>query len=735
MFSLLRKWDMHSKRLVVLTICAIILSSLFVVNTASAEDEMENLVEATFNIEFVTATEFHIEVTMDAQKLTLDETYTADEIKSASLEDIGVFKALLYQMLQRQLEGTFNGAEILNFTRPTFDGNKFNEELDIKLTASFFELNDSVNATNFINGILDIGALVNYTLNFYGEPGWNNTYLVDLGTTYNFQQTTGSKSGNNIVWTLKNWDGKTPNKDAFIQLNKTNPTTKKLESEDIFLELELDSRTQEATSLTSNVMLSGVDIRQYDALPSFVSNLDYAPADGVRLLIENGFFTWDDFYQKTVKTLEEKIKSTIENSPFNQTLDLTFIWDNDTASNCLIPYEISNMDDTPAIKAILEDNKVNLQLCGVSSRAFFGLINSGAKSNISRDDLNFGEDLNTIGYDFEIILYLPDKLYLDNKNIFTWNESSSIFGDFKSDIAANYNDQEKDMLIEIEVKSVDLNILSFLTGKTELKFELDSRETRNYNVTTIPEEFSLSLPKKISLDYLNSDAFRLCIEENIFDAVSVNTFLDKEKIIFESILRNILPGLDVSGNIKREIFDESLAWDGNISNMDAETPVKVANSAHTSYPINFELSVFPPKFGITTQYLNFSGLKNFDVTYRIIFPQGIALDAIDSLNKANVRKFGDGRYCLEVTFSASEANLTDEVTCKLIPSALFILGIFTPCIISLIIAIILIVVIIIVRKKRKGRKIKEPTIGEGEIEEEAGYEAEDYYIPPPPNSK
>ena len=481
-------------------------------------------------------------------------------------------------------------------------------------------------------------------------------------------------------------------------------------------------------------MLSGIDIRQYSTLPSFVSNLDYIPADGARLLIENGFFTWDSLYQKTVKTLEEKIKSTIETSLFNQTLDLTFSWDNDTTSNCLIPYEISNMDDTPAIKALLRDNEVNLQLCDVSSRAFFGLINSGAKSNISAEDLNFGENLNTIGYDFSVILYLPDSLYLNNENVFIWNESTPIFGEFKSDIAANYNDQKKDMLIEIEVKSVDLNVLSFLTGKTELKFELDSRDARNYNVTTIPEEFSL--PKKISLEYLNSDAFRLCIEENIFDTVGINSFLDREKNIFESVLRTILPGLDASGNANRAVFDQSLVWDGDILNMDAETPVKVANSAHSSYPINFELSAFPPKFDITTQNLNFSGLKNFDVTYRLIFPQGVTLEASDSLNKASVRKLGDGRSCLELTFSASEANLTDEVTCKMMPSALFVLGIFTPCIISLIILIILIVVIVILRKKRKGRKIKEPAIGEVETEEgDNTYESEEYYIPPPPSSR
>lgn len=236
MFSLLRNWDMHSKKLVVLAICVVILSSLFVANTVSAEDEIENLVEATFNIEFITATELIINVTMDAQKLTVspNTTYTSDQIKSLSEYYLGACAGKLSNMLQTQIYETFKNAEILNFDIPVFNGNTFNEELNVRLTSSFFELSNLVNADNFINGILDMSAIVNYTINFHGEPGWNNTYIVDLGANLNYQRTNGVTSGNKMVWTLKNWDGNTPDKTAEIQVNKTNPTTKTLGVEDIF---------------------------------------------------------------------------------------------------------------------------------------------------------------------------------------------------------------------------------------------------------------------------------------------------------------------------------------------------------------------------------------------------------------------------------------------------------------------------------------------------------------------
>ena len=115
----------------------------------------------------------------------------------------------------------------------------------------------------------------------------------------------------------------------------------------------------------------------------------------------------------------------------------------------------------------------------------------------------------------------------------------------------------------------------------------------------------------------------------------------------------------------------------------------------------------------------------------IIFPHGISIEASDLMNKSHVKETEDGKKYIEITFDASESDLTVEVSCKMVPSMLFIIGVFMPCIISLIIAIILIIIIYMLRKKRKARGVSAPI----REEEYSGYENEDYYIPPPPNSK
>jgi len=719
---------MRLNRLISLITGVLILSSFFIVNVTSADDTIDNLVVAEFYIYFETSTSLNLEITMDAQKLTTDHTYDAGGIKSATDQELGAFRLLLYQMLDRQLDATFKNADVLNFSMPIFDGDKFYEQLNINLTSSFFGLNDSVNANDFINGMLDMGAIVNYSLNLQAEPGWNNTYIIELGQNLNYKWTTGTLDGTYIKWTVKNWNGNSPSKSAELQLKKDNPTTHSLYSEDISLEFILDSKDVELISFQTNILFKSADIQIYNILPSFIYDINFVPADGIRLLVENGFITWDEFYEKTVEPLKETIKTTIEKSSFNQTLNIMFSWDKETTTDCLVPYEISNMDNKPSVKAIVTDNDIGLKICGISSRALFGLINSGAEANISKEDVNFGDDLNDIGYDYNVTLYMPENIYLDNKNVYTWNENITDYGEFKSDIAASYFNEDKDTVIEIDVKSTDLNLLSFFTGKTELTFGLDMKETKNYNVTILPGEFSL--PEKVTLEYLNSDAFRLCIEENVFSEEGVSAFLNDEKNLFENTLRHILPGLEIGANANRDDFEKSLLlWDGNISNMDANPPIKVPSYAHSSYPIRFDFSF--SGVDIPAKTFNFAGLPNQNVTYKVIFPNGISINVDDPLNKAITGKTDDERYYFEITFSALESNLSTDISCKMIPSALFVIGVLLPCIASLIITIVLIIVIYIIIKKRRGKKFTTKT----KEEDITDYETEDFYVPPPPGSK
>ncbi|MCK5031718.1 MAG: hypothetical protein KAR64_09645, partial [Thermoplasmatales archaeon] len=221
-------------------------------------------------------------------------------------------------------------------------------------------------------------------------------------------------------------------------------------------------------------------------------------------------------------------------------------------------------------------------------------------------------------------------------------------------------------------------------------------------------------------------------EEKVFGEDDTAIFLNGEKQLFESRLMNILKLPEIDGSVDIDAFDESLDWDGDIANMDALMPVEVVSYAHTSYPVSFDISFLPPKFEISYQSFNFTGIQSQNVTYKMIFPHGTTVVVNDTLEKAVVKKTDDGREYIVITFGTSEFGLMDTVSCKIIPSALFIVGLFMPCIISLIITIILVVVIYIIRRKRKRKR---GLITDEDGRSFDGYNGQEYYVPPPPSSK
>lgn len=718
---------MHLSKLLVMIIVTLTLLS-FSMETVGVEDNYESRVDTSFEIEFTTGTEFNVDITMDVYRLTTDRTYNAIEIKSASDQEMGALRYELFLLLKSQIEVIFENADILNFTMPIFNGENFNEVLTVKLTPSFFNLSENINLDVLINGVLDMGAVVTYNFNLQAEPGWNNTFKYILPETMTLDFANSPEFDihkNEITWTLSNWNGEKPNELSILSTRFKEPTTSELVSENITLEFELDTREIKTTNLKTNILTKAVDISGYNILPNFITNLDFVPADGIRLLIENGFITWEDLYQGTIRPVEETAISKIESSSFNQTLDVVFSWDSESSINCSNPYNITHMDNNPPIKAILTDNDVSLLICGVSPRALYGLVYAGGKANITQDDVNFGDKLDEIGYPYKGYLYLPNNIRLSGKNPFSWNYSGYISGEAESDIAPPYTNEKIDVIVEIDIRSTDLNLLSFFTGQTELNLGLFLQEKRNYTVTNLPGEFSL--PPKISLNYLNSDAFRLCVEENVFTEEELTTFLNNEKQLFKTRLINILPGLEVNPRSNKDVFDESLAWDGDVASMDDFSPVIVLSYAHSSYPISFGLSFIPPGFEINDQSFNVTSIQNQNVVYRVLFPQGTSVEVNDSLDRAVVKVTDDGREYIEIKFDASESSLTDVVKCKIIPSVLFVLGVFIPCILSFIITIILVIIFYVIRKKRKRGKVV--------VVDEERYEGEDYYVPPPPSSK
>jgi hypothetical protein len=722
------------RRIMKIFVSLCFMSSMFFINTASAEDVPESLVDATFTIEFVTGTDLVVDVTMTAYRLTTDHAYTAEEIAIASDEERGALRLSIYLLLKNQINIVFRDADISNFEMPTYSSGVFNEEFNVKLTSTFFGLNDSVNAESLINGVLDMDAVVTYNLNLVTEPGWNNTFTCILPESINFKSANTdevSLGTKEITWTLK-WNGADAEKAAVLSTRLKNPTTTVSETEDVFLTFDLDSSNVDNVILTTIFSLRNINIQNYDILPDFITEIGFVPSDGIRLFIDNGLLLWDDLYQNTIKPVEQTALSTIERSSFNQTPTMLFSWNSETSTNCTNPYNTTDMDDVPAIKADLtSEPPVKLLLCGLSPRAFFGLVNAGAVANISEEDVNFGDRLDEIGRSYEVLLHLPTEVYLDGDNIYRWNESILLSGVFSSDLQPlpKYLEENINTYIEIDISKLDLNIPSFFTGKSEFTATTQLKEDLRLSVTRFPMEFDLS--DNIDMPYLNSDAFRVCVDESVFSTEEVDAYLSNKKDVFEARMSNMLNGLKINGIIDKDIFSDSLRWDKDISHMDDVIPIITSTYANNLYPISFSFSLWPPKMHISNQTFTFKSIKNQSVTYRIEFPKGISVTATDTLNKSILKgKTKDGREYIEVVFASDEEVKIGTVACTLVASSLYLLGQFLPCIISFVLVVILLIIVYIFKRKRRGRKlvIQEKT-------DDSDYEGEAFYVPPSPPSK
>ena len=213
------------------------LSSLMIGN-ASSENAANTVVSAFFSIEMVSGTELNISVELDVDKIILtgrDVVYDGEDIESLANENsliLGAIENELSILTSQTLAESFKNAEIYaENVLPTYENHKFYDNFVVNLTAAFFELNNSVNSYELVNGILDMGANMTYNLDLYAKHGWNNTYEFILSEKMSliYANTPNVDNDNTyITWSLNNYGGNEGSKESVLKIHGKNPTTSKL---------------------------------------------------------------------------------------------------------------------------------------------------------------------------------------------------------------------------------------------------------------------------------------------------------------------------------------------------------------------------------------------------------------------------------------------------------------------------------------------------------------------------
>ncbi len=726
----------YNRTIIFILIIGLIFSSVAVnIDTINADDEnAQDNVDTEFRITINSPTYFLINATTIVEHITLPgsgKTYNTSQIESGSAP-LEAIKGRIHEVINETIRNTFPGCKINpNQDLPAYTNGSFNSDFFITVTTEFFSMNEKADLAKMLKGMLNMGADIVYDFNLYATNGWQNTFEFFSESEYTIISSSRKKT---VDGNIQNENNK--------KIKITNMSKSSSLEEKITFDFKIDSTQNKRNSLEITMTIKSIAISIYN-LPDYVDKLSFITADGIRLFIENKFnnFTWSNIKTTTINPLIKDTSSIIENSSLNQTLNLEFEWD--TNSTEVSPgYDLNNMDSQPPIKTTFIDDYVNLSICNISDKAFYGIINSGGKVNLNSEDINFGDGLNKLSYEYENSILFPKNMTLSNQNPFTWKQSEDFNGNFESKDAKDYNKENKETVIEIDLQNPRLNVLSFITGNTELEFDAIVTESRKYYVSNISNESEyFPIPEKISLDYLCADAFRLCVNENVFSDENMTSFLQNEKNIFKQRTNDLWPGLKIGkqAKIDKTTFEKSLnSEEVNIFDMDEYPAINVDSNAKIVKPINFDLGLLPPSFKIEKQTFKIESLEDQNITYRIIFPDGINVKVRNSLIKdADIQKTKDGRTIIEFSFNSSEGGLpANLIDCELETSGVFILGMFLPCILTFIVAIILVLVIIFVKRKKGGRfRDLIPRRSKKEKFEEDSYEDEEFYVPPPPEGK
>ena len=174
---------MHHNKIISSILTIFLIFSSFITIVSIAKNNLDDNIDAVFEIEILSGTEFKINITADVKKIFLDAngiTYDKDDIIKISennSEVLGAIKYALKNSITSQIIVIFTEADIHSLNElPSFNDGFFYDEYLINLTSAFFNFEYEISTSDFINGLLDMGAIVNYTFNLIAESGWNNSF-------------------------------------------------------------------------------------------------------------------------------------------------------------------------------------------------------------------------------------------------------------------------------------------------------------------------------------------------------------------------------------------------------------------------------------------------------------------------------------------------------------------------------------------------------------------------------
>ena len=708
-------------------IAVLFLISILPINGAGEDGEEETAwVDANINLSFINGTHIRVTASLDVHNMTVyGKIFGADDIREIYDSEGGAFRAKVFDYVYDILaNNVFKGCEV-NLNIPPVadpatldipsDSDPYNPPVtfivygNITLKGTFFNFGKE-NIDNLINGLLNAGVQISYDMSIFAPPGWNTTYIINIPNHLSITETNGylSIDGKKVTWDLQNWKSTTNSKQGAHMALVECDVSHRPEKEIVTANISFDLRKMRYAEINISLDFESLYLSDLLSLPEFISDISFYPADAVRLLCEYGIASWNDINEQ----LEERWRSFSDNFKHSlaKNISLAFFIDENTTSNCNQPYNASDMDTHPPL-SVKGRGRITKLFDNLSVSTILGILYSGGTIRIKDSMIN----LDDLVYPFRARLILP------YGEIYKWNSSVPLDVNLSYDLAPRYENEDVERVVEITVKDMNIDFLNLFIGKSNIVSSMDIRE--HHYIHRISSADLLSMPEWIDIEIVNSDLFRLLVEDGVLNESTLDGLFTKILNTSKGTLQTLTGEERLKIYIDDKLFEDSLKWDGDIKKMDDQQPVDIPTFSSITKRSDFTISVFPPSLDIEDEklYCTSSAIEN--TTYRIVFPKGVSI-AHCNFSGAIVRgKTVDGREYLEITIPRTEGVSIATLHYSLRFSPLMVLKLFMPVIIMITIIISIIAIILFMRRRRRYR-LPQPQLRELEEREKSGQERE-----------
>lgn len=623
--------------------------------------------------------------------------------------------------LQRTLAASFTDASVTG-VRATLDrsslvtpsGNPYDPPTHVTVTATIARtraaagLGDLSDAA--VNAAFDAGARIAADLTLTTETGYQTVYAIGAPPGARWESGNGvSANGATLSVTLDNRVGNAPS--APVTGRLYDPTATPPAAEDIrsAIEVEMGDIVAGAAGIPVRVSVAS-DVRALDvsrrfagALPPKVQ-LSFVNADGMRALKATGAIG-DADVAKADDALLAEVRADVERafgpdatvtgglddaslaraagSPFGAEPPLRF---SATASTVYV-VPGADADDIDLALRVGGTAKVDLKLFAANGRETEYAIHPPGVGEFTKAT---GGTVAVNGLTANFVVpagadAFPGTLHLRGRDV------------------PVYDAADAEIQVLIDITDIDAGVGKALSGDLGTML-VDVTVVGSLKVIELPDEIKDSVPEKLDLKYVSSDAIRLLKERGY---LSQENLTKLEESLGKQVREKLSAALGGEIPVESGLDDETLAASLISTPISSDEPVVFRATAKIAKP----LAGGPPQTqGAIALYttdlpLTLPSIQGLDTVYTVIAPKGLAITGVTG-DGVETGKSADGRDQFTVRPSGESTMLT--VSLAVTPA--FVLAKFWPVVLLAVILLVLIIgtpVALVMRKRRKGAAKKQ----------------------------